>query len=202
MKSINKSFSEIIKNSNFDMLEEMLKFGYPFGCTDCALAARMGKLDVLKWLREKKCSWDETTCSEAAGIGHLCILRYAVRHGCPYDEFTGYNAGFNGQFSVLEWLYEKRFFQDNNFMMYTCEGAAKNGQVEVLRLLYEWGCAFNNFIAGVAAYNGRLEALQFIVEKGRPLNENVYARALAGKNDKVITWLCSVNCRESNKNRV
>ena len=46
-------------------------------------AAENGHLEVLKWLRENGCPWNEWTCKNAAGNGHLEILKWARENGCP-----------------------------------------------------------------------------------------------------------------------
>ena len=48
-------------------------------------AASRGHLEVLKYLHENGCPWDEKTC-EAAAVGgdyHLDVLEYARANGCP-----------------------------------------------------------------------------------------------------------------------
>ncbi|CAM9597027.1 unnamed protein product, partial [Sphacelaria rigidula] len=54
----------------------------------CAASAGLGRLDVLKCLRARKCPWDGNTCWRAAGGGHLEILQWARQNGCPWDENT------------------------------------------------------------------------------------------------------------------
>ena len=54
----------------------------------CFAAADHGHLDVLKWLRENGCPWDEETCAYAARGGHLEVLKWARENGCPWDEDT------------------------------------------------------------------------------------------------------------------
>ena len=52
----------------------------------CALAARGGHLEVLKWLRAQDCPWDEWTFASAAWDGHLEVLKWMREHGCPWEE--------------------------------------------------------------------------------------------------------------------
>jgi hypothetical protein len=51
----------------------------------CSDAALNGHLDVLKWAREKHCSWDYLTCYYAQHRGHLDVLKWARDNGCPYN---------------------------------------------------------------------------------------------------------------------
>jgi hypothetical protein len=51
----------------------------------CALAARAGSLETLRWLRViRNCAWDADTCYEAACAGHFEVLRWAHAHGCAW----------------------------------------------------------------------------------------------------------------------
>ena len=49
----------------------------------CTLAAEWGRLEILKWLREKNFPWDEETSRRAASGGHLEMLQWARENGCP-----------------------------------------------------------------------------------------------------------------------
>ena len=49
----------------------------------CARMAENGKLELLKFLHENGCPWDDWTCSQAAYKGHLECLIYAYENGCP-----------------------------------------------------------------------------------------------------------------------
>lgn len=52
-----------------------------------ALAARVGEVEVLAWLRnEAGCEWDEGAPSCAASKGRLEALRWLHEHECPWDE--------------------------------------------------------------------------------------------------------------------
>ena len=54
----------------------------------CSEMAWNGNLELLQFLHEKGCPWDEVTCSEAAFGGHIECLKYARENGCPWDEWT------------------------------------------------------------------------------------------------------------------
>ena len=58
----------------------------------CARMAENGNFDLLQFLHEKGCPWDEWTCAYAAQNGHLECLKYACENGCPGS-----------------WAYEHRF---------------------------------------------------------------------------------------------
>jgi hypothetical protein len=54
----------------------------------CAEAAKNGHLDILIFLHQNGCPWDEWTCRKAAENGHIECLKYAHENGCPWNEVT------------------------------------------------------------------------------------------------------------------
>ena len=48
-----------------------------------ARMALNGNLELLQFLHEKGCPWNEVTCSYAAEYGHLECLKYTHENGCP-----------------------------------------------------------------------------------------------------------------------
>ena len=72
----------------------------------CAEMAMNGNLELLKFLHEKGCPWDEVTCSQAAQYGHLECLKYAHENGCPWDRKTRLKAAKNGHFECLQYARE------------------------------------------------------------------------------------------------
>lgn len=49
------------------------------------LAARAGQLEILRWLRDGGCAFDELTCYSAAMGGHLDVLKWLRAQGCPWE---------------------------------------------------------------------------------------------------------------------
>jgi len=73
----------------------------------CTLAARQGHLDVLQWLRQNDCPWNEATCTEAATHGHLTVLQWLRSQGCPWCVISVKLAAVDGQqWHVVQWLVE------------------------------------------------------------------------------------------------
>jgi len=78
----------------------------PVELADCALAARGGQIEVLRWARELDCPWSEWTCAYAARGRHLDVLMWARDHDCPWDEQTCALAAAGGHLDVLQWARE------------------------------------------------------------------------------------------------
>lgn len=94
-----------IENGHFNIIYWAKKKGFKFtDPTFCVIAARKGRLRMLKWLRRNSCPWNEKTCSEAAANGHLEVLQWAVNHGCDWDTSIFKIASDNKHYDVLNWV--------------------------------------------------------------------------------------------------
>ena len=67
-------------NDNLEVLKYLHERGCPWDETACAAAAQHDNLEVLKFLHERGCPWDERTCDAASGE----LLEWAIDHGCPF----------------------------------------------------------------------------------------------------------------------
>jgi len=72
----------------------------------CFSAANEGHLELLKWARERGCSWDKRVCFTAAGRGDLEMLQWARENGCRWCTKTCLWAARNGHLQVLRWAVE------------------------------------------------------------------------------------------------
>lgn len=57
----------------------------PWDSTVCAVAARYGKLQILKWAHRQGCPWDASVCESLVTRRDLHGLVWARKHGCPWD---------------------------------------------------------------------------------------------------------------------
>ena len=102
----------------------------------CWRMARNGNLELLQFLRENGCPWDDWTCWGAARYGHLDCLKYAHENGCPWDWRTCCEAAEKGKLECLQYAHEHGCDWDE----WTCSFAAKNGHLECLKYAHENGC--------------------------------------------------------------
>ena len=71
--------------------------------TTFSSAAISGNMELLKWLYENKCPWNEDACSSAAIQKDLEILKFLREKGCPWDRYTTGNALMNGNPIIAKW---------------------------------------------------------------------------------------------------
>ena len=92
------------KLGRLTVLKNLLQRGKLKKVVVCESAAEGGHLETLKWARENDCPWDERTCAFAAKGGHLEVLKWARESGCPWDGLTCTVAAKGGHLEVLKWL--------------------------------------------------------------------------------------------------
>ena len=75
-------------------------------------AAFSGYLDALKhWRKQSRAKnlFDEHTCAYAAFGGQLEVLKYLHENGCPWDEMTYEAAELEDRLEVLDYLHENGY---------------------------------------------------------------------------------------------
>jgi hypothetical protein len=102
---VQSACSHAARWGNREVLEWLHNTGCPWQETACA-AARGGHLDELQWAREHGCPWNAWTCAYAARSGHLHVLQWAREHHCPWDVLTPAWAAEGGHLEVLQWARE------------------------------------------------------------------------------------------------
>ena len=61
-----------------------------------------GHLNLLLWIKEYGCPWDQMACFWAAEGGHLELLQN-LKSGCPWDSRTCFAASKSGHLEILQW---------------------------------------------------------------------------------------------------
>ena len=74
----------------------------------CEQAAEAGQMQALQWLHSQGCLWNSVTCSSAARGGHLEVLRWAREQGCPWDKQTCLHQA-SGHPAVVAWIQSAHF---------------------------------------------------------------------------------------------
>ena len=127
------------KQDNMEMLKYCVANECPIDERACAYAAENGRLEVLKYLREKvKAPWDFRTAAFAAYDGHLHILEYLVdRKYDEFDEEACVCAAANGHLDCLKYLHEtaKAPWDED-----AVQEAHENNQTECLQYLLDNNC--------------------------------------------------------------
>ena len=104
----------------------------------CSRVAKTNKLDVLKWIREKKkCEWSAGTINRAAEHGNLEMVKYCVANECPIDKWACACAAENGHLACLKYLHEEVKAPWDYWSVYH---AHENNQTECVQYLLDKNC--------------------------------------------------------------
>jgi hypothetical protein len=139
-------------------------------------AAGARKLDVLKWLRQHKCPWNDYSLIDAAGRGHLDVMQWAIDNGCPMNASVshsaaaaGWEGGWEDEADSLETL---KFLHKHGcpFDAGTCSKAVISGKLEKLVWLRSppINCPWDAGTTQTALYYCRWDMLKFALDNGCP----------------------------------
>ena len=182
--------AEAAWSGSLDVLRYLHEKGCPWNEDTCGGAAQGGHLTVLQWAREHGCPWNETTCVRSAWKGHLDVLQWGRANGCPWNEDTCWCAAQGGHLHVLQWAHENGCPWDER----TCKNAAGKGHLRVLQWARENGCPWNEDTCWGAAQGGHLDMLQWARKHGCPWNEETCSEAAGGGHLNVLQWARANGC--------
>ena len=162
----------------------------------CSQVSKTNKLELLKWIREKKkCEWDSGTIDAAAYQGNLEMVKYCVANECPidacacawaarcghlevlkylreevkatWDSRTASWAAYYGHLHILEYLVERKY---DEYDEWACEYAAENGHLDCLKYLHETAKApWDSWAVQEAHENNHPECVQYLLDNDCPL---------------------------------
>ena len=159
---IKKSHEEIVMIEDPKIWSIYLnKYGAELFVSACT---KLGSLSGLKWVKEEKnYIFDKMTCAYAALGGHFELLKYIRNEGCYWNEWTCAFAAKGGHLELLKWLREEpegdkerspwnRRKNRCKWNEWTCEYAAEGGYLEILKWARaNGGCPWNKYICENAA---------------------------------------------------
>lgn len=99
-------------------------------------AASKGNLDVMKWLKEKKCPWNAWTFYYASEHDNLVNMKWLRENGCPWNEEAFVAAARHGNLDNMKWLKENGCPWGARTFYY----AEDHGDLANVRWLKENGC--------------------------------------------------------------
>ncbi len=170
--------SYIIANNNiliqalisFDCLP-LLELARKNGCNLYnvgGLAAFHGKLEILKWAKEKNVGFSSSHTMYAIQNGHLEMLKWM----CDNYNIDGFieeslcnNSAFYGKLDILKWAYEIGY----KWGASTCSSAAINGHLECLKYARLNGCEWDINVYLNANKYRHIGVLEWAMENGCPI---------------------------------
>jgi len=71
-----------VEHNSIECLKLLVNNGCPMSTCVCAMAAKYGRYDMLRFLHYSKCPWDSSTVMLANQYKQRKCFAYAIKHGC------------------------------------------------------------------------------------------------------------------------
>jgi hypothetical protein len=142
----------------------------------------------MQFLHAQDCPWDEAVPSIAAERGNLEMVRWLCEHGCPWQEYCILNkAVSSGSIELTAWVKQQPDVVCNQDTMNT---AARKGFTAVCEYLYAEQCPWSAQTCFCAAVDGHVDTLRWLHENGCPWNAaHTCEAAAAGGSIDVIEYV-------------
>lgn len=155
---------------------------------------RYDRLEILKWLHEQKCPWDEKICDKAAKKGQLHILKWAVddqKYECPKSWCR--LAAEKGNADIIQWVHDKGHLDTVYLRQELCGWIATSGNLELLKWAAANGYPVASLVCLRATKAGHLHVLKWAIENGYQFNPMIHPRlqffATQHGHIDVLQWL-------------
>lgn len=172
------------ETGSLEILQWLDRNGYKITPPLPAINASHGHLEVLQWMKEVVCEWDEQQiCAAAARGGQWEVIKWAMEGGCMPDEKCCEQAVNGGHFELLQWLRNNGCPWDKR----TSRAAAQKS-FEIFRWVVEGGCEVDEGICSVALSSGREENALWARSRGMkwtPEDERVFTVLIGAVSSKV-----------------
>jgi hypothetical protein len=209
------TFAYAAKNGNLENMEWLLNNGFRYNSFTFVYAAENGNLTNLEWLHKNNFCHDSNTLSYAAKNGNLDNIKWLVKNGFKYDSWVIFKALENGNLENIAWLIENlynkkidvKFTDKSQVIKYLIkqhileinkhnffDDVVINGNLEMMKLLFENGFEYSNHVFEYAVENGNLENMKWLLKNNFSLNENISNLAIILGNLDNIIWLYENNC--------
>jgi hypothetical protein len=154
-----------VKGGKLELLTWLFEQGCNFDQYVTAAAAA-GHKHLVCYLREQECEWNESTTAAAAENGHLSVVRWLLSAGCPFDApRMCEGAARSGSVEMMVYARQQLGEELNAGVM---QAAAETGRLTMCQYLHSEGCAWDAAAPNWAAHYGHLDTLRWLHEQGCP----------------------------------
>jgi hypothetical protein len=201
------------------------KYGNLSKTITCNYAAENNYLNLLKWCKEHggivnkeifKLSfkniemttylycpdyrYDNDIMNIAAKVGNLTVLEYLFEKGFETNEYLLVNGVKSYDINIIEYLLSKIDQNSPHMLILACTTAAKTGQFDVLKLLYNIPIVKDNYwnekvnICCGAAKGNHLDILKWLRLNNCPWDYRVCHISVKNGNNDLCIWAIKNGC--------
>ena len=201
LRADDEARAQAVMGGHFDVLKWLHANDAPCEESACAAAAATGNFEVMKWLRENGCPLSRSACARACEDNQIGMLKWLIANDAPID---GYHLprtlAEKGHLDILKSLWpdaKDDLMRSMSFTKALCPGAAKGGQLEVLKWARSIGSSWgypNDAVCNSAAESGNLDMLKFAHRDGAPCYRMACMLALKNGHVEVRKYLRANGC--------
>ncbi|AGO84206.1 Ankyrin repeat domain containing protein [Pandoravirus salinus] len=183
-----------------DLLLRARADGCPWEPEACmAEAIRHGRIDIVRWLCQHTFGNGNDRvlrgdyCEAAVYRGHCDALACLVEHECPWDPTTiARTLGACFDMDCLDYVVSHGMVTGAPVysVIRLCTRAARDGRVDILRLLYASGYRGDATTTAAAAESGHLACLQWLVQQECPVDASAIDSATGRGHLGCVAYLC------------
>lgn len=156
-----------------------------FGWQCCATAASRNQLYVIKWLRTRQVTWDDSTAFQAAKHGHLELLEWCIDNGCEAGTACG-GALTGGRMDALKLARAKGV---KYWILDTPTICAEIGAYDLMKYVIADGVRPSESTMDAVAKHGDLDMLRWLHNQGVMATSNAVKSAVLSGSFEVLQWL-------------
>lgn len=176
---------EASKRGRLDMLRELKRRGHSWNETISEMAAANGNLLLLKWLRQNDCPWDEQLVNAAASNNQLACMAWAIENGCSVFLNVMEWASDNSSKDCISYLVKKGIGDIHA----PCKSAAEFNNVSQLEWCYTRNYPFDENTIIECMYNDCVESLSSLHNRGCPWDSRAYRTAKLFNSKRCLEYL-------------
>jgi hypothetical protein len=151
----------------------------------CKAAASQQKLDILMWLREINCPWDEETCEKAASHGYFDVIQWAIENGCPFNSAAAVEAAKAGDLKILQFLLKHGCKMSPQI---SAALASQGFESELFQFAIWNGGIFDSDCVASFAGIGDIKGLEWCRKRHIPMNPLSFIGAIRSSQLHVLNW--------------
>ena len=156
------------KNGRLDIVKYIVEKGEKISDSNAVeIAAESGNLNLVKYLVDEiSAKISDYSVENAASNGHFDIVKYLVEKGAKISDRSVENAARYGHFDIVKYLVEKGAKISDSAI------AVSIGHLDIVKYLVEKGAKISDYSVEIAAFDGRLDIVKYLVEKGAKISDS------------------------------
>ena len=190
-----------IRDNNLQMVRTLYEQGHDIPSDAMETAARLGHLDLVKWLADVKyldyysdsddvkyhhihnCNLSDNVMSLAIENGHVEVAKFLNSMGLMYDYNSFRMAVINGHLEMVKFLHSEgmQLYGTN-----LADGAAANGHLEVVKFLYSKGMRCSQCLGDECVSSGNTEIVRFLLQHDYTPSVSAVILAVRNNHDDMV----------------